>query len=412
MLDWANLKGVHLEGACLRRTNLKRANLEAAHLEGANFENANLKRALLNDANMQATVLAEARLENAYLAAANLKWANLRGAILRRALLRGTCLEEAHLQGASLEEAVLVEANLERCRLDGACLDRARADRVRLRDAQLRSAVLLGTDLRYAELVHTNLEGAILVEANLEAAELAGSNFDKATLGGTYLIDVDVTPLVDLSLTHRCASKVDFATISKSISCAGLKQFLRDVGMAPMVVEDMVGRARAMDPSERLAAVTATYVAFVEDDESIACKLHRALKEAGIATYLYPFDAKLGELSANALQRRVTGSDRVIVICSQAMFERVEIVKELSDTQRRDRALGERSCLYPVILDDSIFAEDFKRACPSLAAVLATRVIGDFRGAHHDEALFRRAVPTLVDALKNKKLELVTASAS
>jgi uncharacterized protein YjbI with pentapeptide repeats len=412
MLDWANLKDAHLEGASLRRANLRRANLETACLEGTNLEGAILKRTRLEDADLKAAILVDASMESSYLAGANLRWANLRRANLRRAILRRTHLEEAHLEEAILEEAILVEAYLGRAFLDQACLDRAKLKRANLQECHLKDAILLGADLGGTNLVEANLEGAVLVEANLEGAYLTGANLTNATLGRTYLVDLDLGPFCDASLAHHGVSTVDFASIVRSINCPHLKQFLRDVGLPQVFVDDMVGCARSLNPKEKLMLTLATYIGYVAPDEAFAQRLSQALKEYGLTTFFYPFDGRYGELKANVMHRRIREHDRAVIVCSRASLSRPEIRKELNEVRRRELRLGGKSCLLPTAIDDYVFSEEFKATDSELAEFLAQRIVGDFRGAGKDEAGFQSKLPALADVLRSTKLELVTASAS
>lgn len=400
MLDGANLQNAHLEGTSLRRTNFQGANLDGANLEGSNLEGANLSRARLEDADLKAVILVEANLERAYLVGANLKWANLRGAILRRTVLRRAHLEEAHLDESHLEEATLVETCLNRACLDRACLDRARLRGAQLEQARLQDAILLGADLQGARLTDALLDGANLSEANLKGAQIAGATLSRAVLGGTLLINIDLAPFCGAELTHFGPSVVDFASVVQSVNCSDLKQFLRDTGMPQIFVDDMVASARTLTPSERLASTYSTFISYVARDEPFARKLHDALREDGLTSFYYSFDAKIGELNANVMHRRIREHDRVIILCSGAALTRPGVRKELGEVRERENSIGERSCLIPIALDDFVFGEELKSLDPQFAQFLSERVVADFRQTVEDEPKFRDAVLILEEALK------------
>jgi hypothetical protein len=86
-LKYANLTGVHLEGACLIGARLEGAYLHHAHLEGAMLSLAHLEGAWLDHAHLERTWIGSARLDDAHL-----EHAHLKGAILNDTHLEGACL--------------------------------------------------------------------------------------------------------------------------------------------------------------------------------------------------------------------------------------------------------------------------------------------------------------------------------
>jgi hypothetical protein len=128
---WADLRGVHLEGADLTSAVLKRADLEGA----------NLWRAGLIEANLAGARLSHAVLYLASLSRADLQQANLFRADLRYVFLDGANLQDAVLLYANLEEAILIEANFKGANLGGANLRAANLER-----ADLEGANLLGVE--------------------------------------------------------------------------------------------------------------------------------------------------------------------------------------------------------------------------------------------------------------------------
>jgi len=400
MLDWANLQGAHLEGTSLRGANFEGANLEGANLEGSNLEGANLNRARLEGADLKAVILVEGNLERAYLVDVNLKWANLRNAVLRRAVARRAHLEEAHLDEAHLEEAILVESHLERACLDRACLDHARLRGAQLDQARLQDAILLGADLRGSHLNDALLERTNLMEANLTGAQLTGANLSGAVVGGTLLVNIELAPFCSAALTHCAPSTVDFASVVNSINSENLKQFLRDTGMPQIFVDDMVSSARTLTPSERVASTFSTYIAFAGADEPFARRLHDALRDEGVTSFHYSFDAKLGELNANLMHRRIREHDRVVIVCSAASLTRTGVRSELNKLRDRENRVGERSCLIPVTVDDYVFGEELKASDPKLTEFLCDRMAVDFRQTSENQPDFGDAVLRLEETLK------------
>lgn len=106
-LPWANLTGVHLNGA-----DLARADLRASHLEGADLRGANLTGARLNGANLAGADLSASHLEGADLRGADLTGADLRASILVSAQLVGTNLERTKLAFVPLAGATYAPIGL------------------------------------------------------------------------------------------------------------------------------------------------------------------------------------------------------------------------------------------------------------------------------------------------------------
>jgi hypothetical protein len=90
-LKYANLAGVHLEGACL----------VGARLEGADLSYAHLEEAMLSLAHLEGAWLEHAHLEGAWIGSAHLENAHLSHAHLEEAILNDTHLEGACLLGVS-----------------------------------------------------------------------------------------------------------------------------------------------------------------------------------------------------------------------------------------------------------------------------------------------------------------------
>lgn len=404
MLDWSNLEGAHLEGTSLRRTNFEGANLKSATLEGSNLEGAILNRARLEGADLMGAILIESKIEKAYLAGANLKRANLRKANLRRAVLRRACLEEAILDEADLEEATLVESCLNRASLDHAYLDRARLRGAHLEQAHLQGAVLLGADLRGAKVVEASLEHAVLLDANLTGAQLTGANLSQAILGRTLLADIDLAPFCGIELSHFGASMVDYASIVKSVDSHKLKQFLRDTGMPQLFVNALLGRTRSLSPSERVSSLLAMFISYAGPDETFAQCLHRSLRNDGVTSFFFSFDARFGELNANVMHRRIREHDRVIIVCSESSLSRPDIRNELNKVRIQEAKVGESSCLIPIAIDGYAFSEEFKSSDPDFAEFISARLVADFRDASEHDSKFKSAIVALEEALKRSSL--------
>ena len=234
---WADLSGMHLEGAnlessVLRRTDLggsflQEADLSGAQLQGANLEGAQLQRARLARTELQRANLQRARLDSANLIQAQLQGADLQGARLQRAYLIQARLDDADLSGAQLQGADLQEAQLQRTDLEWAQLQRAdlegaqlqRADlsfarlqetyliQARLDSADLRLTQLQGANLQLAQLQGADLQGAQLQRADLEGAQLQGANLQLALLQGADLREAQLQEARGLTLDLLCTAE-------------------------------------------------------------------------------------------------------------------------------------------------------------------------------------------------------------
>jgi hypothetical protein len=242
------------------------------------------------------------------------------------------------------------------------------------------------------------------MDTNLSGSQLAGAHLAQASLGSTLLINVDLEPFCAEEIFHFSPSTVDFASVARSVNCQNLKQFLRDTGMPQIVVDDMVGGARALTPSERLSLTSYTYVSYAGPDERFARRLQSSLREDGISTFFFAFDAKLGEMNANAMQRRIREHDRVVIVCSSASLGRPDIRNELNAVRERENAFGQGPRVISVLVDDYLCTEEFKSVDPVIAEYLRGCVVADFRDTDVNPSKYRDVVIALEEALKHNSL--------
>lgn len=179
---WADLNGVHLEGATLISTVLEKADLRRAHLPIAKMTNAVLQEANLEEANLAGTVLDKANLQEAYLWHTDLRETNLEGANLHKAQLWLADLRSANLKHANLQNALLGKAKLQGADLWFAKLQGAEFWLTDLQGANFFLAEMQGVSLEGA-----NLQGAKLWKANLEGANFEGANLEDVDLRGANL---------------------------------------------------------------------------------------------------------------------------------------------------------------------------------------------------------------------------------
>ena len=172
---WLEEHGVQilLENADLREAHLNGAQLPGAHLMGADLSSANLEHAYLRRAHLQRTKLVGGHLERVNLYEANLTGAILKRVNFSRAILKGANVRNADLENADLRGANLQDADLRGCNLKNAVLWEAKLQRANLRES----------DLQGAKLMRAYLQGA-----EFGGAKLQGADFSRAIVDGETLI--------------------------------------------------------------------------------------------------------------------------------------------------------------------------------------------------------------------------------
>jgi hypothetical protein len=360
--------------------NFAYAELSRSHLFGVHLGEANFFRADLS--------LAELR-------AADLRGANLRGVNLRGANLAGANLTRVDLTGAILREADL----------SGARLSNANLSQVDFRGADLSAAALHCTDLHEADLSGANLtdaevSGSILDDTIFRQAVLTNADFTDADLSNTALLDVSLGALCRVPTTHSGPSHVDVQSVVRSVGEAGLKNFLRKIGMPGVFVEYMFDCARSLQPDQVFSLLQSTFISYGGPDERFARKLNDALEREGVTTFFFKDDAPPGEKLHRVMRKGVNEHDRVILICSENSLERPGVLNELEETLARESRDGGNTYLIPVRLDDYVI-NDWKPSNADLARAVRDRVISDFRN-NEDPETFRAELAKLIGVLKNK----------
>jgi uncharacterized protein YjbI with pentapeptide repeats len=119
-LEWSDESQREREGLDVRGADLRGVDLRSLPLARLCGGLALSQRPSKEERNMAAVILEGADLRNAHLEGANLSKANLQNADLWRAHLEGTDLNKASLQGSYLIEAHLTHSDLSRAQLEGA----------------------------------------------------------------------------------------------------------------------------------------------------------------------------------------------------------------------------------------------------------------------------------------------------
>ena len=307
--------------------------------------------------------------------------ASLREARLDDARLTHTTFILCTLTGSSLADALLEDTNLVRTNLSGVRLTGAF-----LVDASLDNVQLTGADLTCADLTGTHLLGT----------DLSGATLDHVTLGETTFSDMDVTRLCEAAaVVHHGPSYVDVRSVLRSCRHPGLKRFLVDCGVPPLMAEFTIVAAEA-EGDALGSLMRSTFISYGGPDEPFARRLYEELRAHGVTTFFFPETARLGRRIGDEVHSRIQEHDRVILVCSRASLDRPGVRNEIQETFDREARDGGATYLIPIRLDDYVLTgwDD------PLAARVRDRVVGDFSGAMDDDRKFDAAMSRLLAELR------------
>lgn len=304
------------------------------------------------------------------------------GATFWGALLESVCFVDSNLTAASF-----ADADLWRMEFSNTCLRNARFTKTPLQ------AVLLDrVDASGADLSRCDLKWAQVVRA-----DLGGATLDGVRLGGSTFTDTDLTPLLDAEeVVHEWPSNVDLRSVLRSYRHPGLKQFLVDCGMPEAFADYTIEAARAEGEGALESLMRSTFISYGGPDEAFARRLYEALRDRHVTTFFFPETARIGRRIGDEVHSRIQEHDRVILVCSRDSLDRPGVRNEIQETFDREARDGGATYLLPIMLDDYVLSgwDD------PLAQRVRDRVVGDFRGADGDEAVFGKALDRLLAALR------------
>lgn len=307
------------------------------------------------------------------------------------------------LRGARFDEANLVQTDFSRCDLTGASFAGTPLQIAHLYGSDLSGARLVGTSLLGTKLENVNLSGADLthadlVEAHLKDVDLDGTRIDAVVLGGTTFTDMDLAALCEGGVVHQAPSYVDFRSVLRSYAHPGLKRFLVDCGVPPLVADYTIAAAEAEGEDTLRSLMRSTFISYGGPDEPFARRLYEELRAYGVVTYFFPESARLGERIGNEVRSRIQEHDRVILVCSEASLDRPGVRNEIQETFDREARDGGATYLIPITIDDYVLT----RWNDPLAERVRGRVVGDFHGGRTDRQVFDKAMARLLAALRKE----------
>lgn len=323
-LAYADLKGAKLSGFAVGDWN-GRANFSRANLEGTDFTGAQLWDANFFRAHLERTLFVGAKLNQAEFIQSNLFGVNMSGANLKR-----TCFTLANLRSINFSNSVLTEASF------------------------------LMTYIR-----RTRFTGALC---------------DSASLNGTVFSDTDFSAFCTASnIQVQDPCSIDWSSISRSLECLNLKDFLGLCKMPKAVTVNILDTLNRFDPGGLFAMNQSTFISYGGDDEAFAAKLAEALKENGVRIWFFPESAVPGEKIHNEVRKGIHEYERVILICSESSLQRSGVLNEIEQVITREAREGGASILLPIRLDDYIFDWEPEESRSYLKQEILDRVVADFK---------------------------------
>lgn len=325
------------------------------------------------------------------------------------------------IEDADFRDRDLSGAHFSGCELFGARFEHATLRYTRFVSSDLTEASFADADLRGAQLLDTNLSRAglrraLLLDASLSLCRVDGTDFGDCRLDGTHLseidlrdarldgivigdttfADVDVSPLCETTETYFAGPVyVDFRSVLRSCSHPGLKSFLVDCGIPPLVAEYTITAAEA--EGDALATLMrSTFISYGGPDEAFARRLYTELRAHGVTTFFFPETARVGRRIGDEVHSRIQEHDRVILVCSRDSLDRPGVRNEIQETFDREARDGGATYLLPIMLDDYVLTG----WTDPLAARVRDRVVGDFRAATEDGKAFDRAMSRLLAELR------------
>lgn len=322
--------------------------------------------------------------------------ADLRGRRLHGAWIYESSLRGANFDRAGLSDAEFFNTDLTDASLAYADLNRAGFVTTTLTGVQLPRATLTMTDFLVSDLRGADLTGCELEGAHFSQSDLGHARFDGAILGSTAFTDTDVSPLCDaVGLNHASPSFVDLRSVLRSYRHPGLKRFLVDCGVPPVVAEYTIAAAEAEGDGLQ-TLMRSTFISYGAPDEPFARRLSDELRDHHVVTFFFPENARPGRRIGDEVHSRIQEHDRVILVCSRESLNRPGVRNEIQETFDREARDGGATYLLPIRLDDYVLTE----WDDPLAERVRDRVVADFRGAMNDDAVFEKGMKGLLAELR------------
>lgn len=218
---WADLRGVHLEGADLTSAVLRKADLRSAKLNGARLFHTNLSRCNLTGAEMSHAFAQFANLDSAILTGVTAIGSDFSVARFTRADLTWSAnFDSCNFMMSMLPNADLTNSSFNHCNFQDAKMLNARLGATHVSNTTFIAARMRNTDMIFLKgdsvvFAYCDLSGARVMAADLQNANFYWARLDSATFGGSNLNNVNFNIGV-LNRTDLSDCSLEYATFEGS----------------------------------------------------------------------------------------------------------------------------------------------------------------------------------------------------
>jgi len=321
----------------------------------------------------------------------DLAHADLRGLDLTGADLRGVDLQSCDLRKANLHKANLRAAKLYGADLRGVKAKWADISQAELGGANLASGNVNGVDFRMSHLDNVNLRAANLKHADLRGAYFTGADLTKADCSSALLLstvfgDCTLRTVKGLSAClHEGPSFIDYHTLTRSGRLP--VHFLRECGLGNRYISALPELLHEQAPLR-------CFISYSVKDEQLVERLDSDLGDRDVRCWYFRKDAIAGQVLPEEIKGEIDRCDKVILVCSQAALNSVQVLKEIDLTLAREKKTSQQ-ILVPVRVDEYAFGEWARRR----KKTIVNRTIGDFRGWRRHRQKYSKSLEALFTAL-------------
>jgi hypothetical protein len=232
-----------------------------------------------------------------------------------------------------------------------------------------------------------------LTDSAIEDADFTGAAF-----WGTALLDMDLSRVHGLEATkHFGPSRIDINTLEKSRKSVP-HLFWQRAGLPSTLT------AYLDSLFDNAIDFYSCFISYAEQDSDFAERLYEDLTNNGLRCYKWDHDARTGQPLWDEIDSAIRMYDRLIVILSENSLKSPAVQREIERAIQcqdrlnlREHNLNTSECtsvLFPVRLDDHVFAWDHYRQ-----ADLVSHVIADARGWRESEEKYQAVLEGILKDL-------------
>jgi hypothetical protein len=223
------------------------------------------------------------------------------------------------------------------------------------------------------------------------SADLSGANVTDCLCLVTLFTAVDLSEVKGLeTISHHGPSTVGVDTLFKSKGKIP-EAFLHGCGVPDGWITNIPALVGTMQPIQFYSC----FISYSHMDEEFAERLHDGLRGKGVRCWYAPHDLPIGARIRPVIDDSIQVYDKLLLALSEHSVGSQWVEQEVETALRRERDEPDKTVLFPVRLDDAVFA--IKKGWPSL--IYNTRHIGDMRGWRDHEG-FKKEFERLLQDLK------------